>query len=317
MEPMYPNHDEGESFLHLEAPLPLYIIHLAPDIDRERRLLTALSALGPEVAPEFVSAVDGQTLARETCLELTGDPRWAQNRGTIACFLSHAHAWSRVAEGRDDHALVVEDDVDLDSVGMIRAFDIPQDADLVFVNERMAPTPEIWPHLGAIRPIRDVLTHLERTRHMGADGYLLSKRGAEILCDACRHDGYYGHVDGRLLRYCTSATDLSSMGETSWIAGIITHHHSPRRPPRMGILKGYSLWPSVVSHAPAGTWDSTRARIDRAMDSHPDPLDGARAVSPLPARCLGSQPSSVLATNHFGPSGTGSRPPWDRDPTRS
>lgn len=259
---MYPSHDAGGSFLRLRSPLSLHIIHLDSDVDRERRLLEALSLLRSAVDPHFVPAIDGRALTREACLELAGDPRWAGNKGTIACFMSHARAWERVAEGPDDHALVVEDDVDLSAVGQFASYDIPRDADVVFINDRMAPAPEACPPRGAARPIRDLLAHLDRSRAMGADGYLLSKRGARILSDACRRDGYYGHVDGRLLRYCTSAADLSSLGGGSWISGIVANHHNPARPPQMGILRGYSLWPSLVSHAPAGAWDSTRARID-------------------------------------------------------
>jgi GR25 family glycosyltransferase involved in LPS biosynthesis len=261
---MYPSHNETGSPLRLQRHLSLYVIHLSSDLERARRLSEAHSSLPSEVVLSLVPAIHGRTLTPETCLDLTGDPRWAKKRGTIACFLSHARAWSCVAKDCEDYALVVEDDVDLDGVRMLGLYDIPRDADLVFVNDRMAPTPKIWPHLGATRPIQDVLEHLEQTHHMGADGSLLSQRGARILCDACSRDGYYGHVDGRLLRYCTSMEDLEPFREGSWISDIVMNHHNPSRPPQMGILRGYSLWPSLVSHAPAGAWDSTRAQIDDA-----------------------------------------------------
>lgn len=94
-----------------------FIIHMAGDARREpnaRRLAAALPAA------EIVDAVIGRdALAAGTVPLRPGDlhsPRYPfpLGPGEVGCFLSHRACWQRIADGPDDTALIVEDDMAAD-----------------------------------------------------------------------------------------------------------------------------------------------------------------------------------------------------------
>jgi hypothetical protein len=98
-------------------------------------------------------------------------------------------------------------------------------------------------------PIWRALQQLEAAHGgPGGDGYLLTPEAARKLLSACARDFYFGHVDGRLLRYATSEDDLARLPEKSWIAGVVRYHRHPTLIPALGLLKGYCLSAPLVRH---------------------------------------------------------------------
>jgi glycosyl transferase family 25/polysaccharide pyruvyl transferase len=205
--------------------------------------------------------------------------RGAEYKGTIGCFLSHVRAWEEVARLSEQYAVVLEDDVDIVALSQLPPFAIPVDADIIFLNDRMAASNH---KIDALRvlPVWCGLEHLDALRSgPGGDGYLLTPNGAKLLLTACLKDFYYGHVDGRLLRYSTSEADLAVLSNDSWIAKVVRNHHHPRLVPTLGLLRGYCLSSPLVVHR--GTVSTREAEDVAARDLTIQPTTQG---SPLPMR---------------------------------
>ena len=160
--------------------------------------------------PRFrVPGVEGARLPRPAVLKLGGDPA---RRGTLGCFLAHAAAWEMMLADHLSHCLVVEDDTMplLDLPDRWGFFGLPDELDLCFVNDRMAPR--------VATPAFQLLTTAEALYQFppernapGADGYLISARGARKLLDWVTEDGFTGDVDWRLLAYTVSPAECAAL----------------------------------------------------------------------------------------------------------
>ena len=231
--------------ISLEAPRRADLIHSLESVEDLRTYV--------------VPGVDGATLPDVVCLALTGNEGWTRNKGSIGCFLGHVAAWERIASSENRLSIVLEEDARVGDISRLRDAPIPDDADIVFINERLSPSP-CGDGQVQIVPFSMMLAELDRTRRgPGGDGYLLTPAGARKLVTACRKDLYYGHVDGRLMRYASSSDDLSRLTDDSEIKYIILNHHNPCLIPELGILKSYSSIPAFVWHA---NKDSIRESID-------------------------------------------------------
>jgi GR25 family glycosyltransferase involved in LPS biosynthesis len=177
---------------------------------------------------------------------LTANPQWISNKGAIGCFLSHVRVWEAIAATKCEYAVVLEDDVHISGLHLLPEIDFPDTADFVFINHRMClnrQTP-----IEAL-PIWHALEQQDHTRSgAGTDGYIVTPSAARRLISACERDLFFGHVDGRLLRYVSSESDLTKLGPNSWIAAIIRNHHNPRLVPALGILNGFCLSTPLVHH---------------------------------------------------------------------
>jgi len=246
------------------SALDVLVINLAKDVDRREALLAQFSKFA-DLRPRIVEGVHGSALPDNTCEALAQDRRWARNKGTIGCFLSHVKAWEEVARLTDRFALVIEDDVNVSGLRHLATLALPDDAEIVFVNDRMSPqeagaTP-------AVLPIWRALELLEAAHGgPGGDGYLLTPEGARKLLAACTKDFYFGHVDGRLLRYATSEDDLAKLPDKSWIAGVVRYHRHPTLVPALALLKGYCLSVPLVKHLGV---PSIREAEDGRTEPHP------------------------------------------------
>lgn len=80
--------------------LPVLVVSLKRHQHRRRRLAAQASGV------TFIDAVDGRVL-RDDGAD-TG-----LTRGEVGCFLTHVGIWLRVAAGRDDVVMVLEDDADV------------------------------------------------------------------------------------------------------------------------------------------------------------------------------------------------------------
>ena len=239
---------------------PVFIINLEKDVDRREALLEQFGSL-PKFSPHIVKAVSGGTLSDSVCFALVQDAQWITMKGTIGCFLSHVSAWEKIARLDASYAVVVEDDVYVSDLDLLTAITIPSSAEIIFINDRMASVRGNISSPPTVVSILEGLNHLESQKGgAGGDGYLLTPSAARKLVTACETDLYFGHVDGRLLRYATSPNDLSELGD-SWIGSVIKNHHHVRLVPKLGLIRGFSLSRPLVYHRGV---ESIRELEDRA-----------------------------------------------------
>jgi hypothetical protein len=227
--------------------IPTFVMNLARDAARRENIVAQFTRL-PQFELNFVVGVDGGDLPDQACYALTRLESWVRYKGTIGCFLSHVKAWEAVARCAAPFAVILEDDVDARGLQRLASVVRPPDAELIFLNERLSagapPAASV-----EVLPMWRALTRVDALRcGPGGDGYLLTPQAAAALVAACRKDLFYGHVDGRLLRYATSEQDLGVMPANSWIAGVIRHHHHPTLKPQLGLVRGYCLSEPLVHH---------------------------------------------------------------------
>ena len=174
--------------------------------------------------PRFrVPGIEGARLPRPAVVSLGGDP---SRRGTLGCFLAHAAAWEMMLADGLSHCLIVEDDTMplLDLPARWGFFGLPEELDLCFVNDRMAPC--------AATPVFNLLTTAEALGQFppernapGADGYLISAQGARKLLDWVAEDGFAGDVDWRLLAYIVSPAECAALPDASHARHEISRLH--------------------------------------------------------------------------------------------
>jgi GR25 family glycosyltransferase involved in LPS biosynthesis len=240
------------------AAFPTFIINLDSDEQRRQKMFSQLSDQ-KTFDVYIIDAIPGRIIPESARRVLAQDASWASHKGTMGCFLSHVKAWEAVATAASPFGVVLEDDVDVTALADLKDIDLPQDAEIIFLNDRMSPEEK---HEGPAKviPLWNALRKLDKLKSgAGGDGYLLTSIGAKTLVSACLKDFYFGHVDGRLLRYAASQSDLEMAGENSWIANIIERHHHSRLVPKLGLLRGYCLSKPIVRHMGL---DSTREAVD-------------------------------------------------------
>ena len=243
--------------------MQLLVINLNRDSERWRLISNELSRHNSYNVLR-VSAVYGPNLPAAVATIAADHLSGSLSRGTLGTFISHVKAWETFVALGIQNCIILEDDAVL--IGFDRVSDviIPEDADIIFLNDRMSPGSRFAPPVGVPRcmPINESLRALNRTGFgVGADGYFLTKQGAVSLLNAISKDLLFGHVDWRLLRYSLMPEDLSGDLENTRVAEIIPHHHNPQRPPAWGILKAYCLDLPLVAFATGGT--STREEADK------------------------------------------------------
>ena len=167
-----------------------------------------------------------------------------------------------------DHpfAIIVEDDAEILDLNLISITQIPADAEFIFLNERMSlnwydtdfKITNLLDSLVSKDTDQRRLGNIDRNG-FGTDGYFLTPKAAAKLVAACKTDLFFGHVDGRLLRYVTKEKDLEDLPDESWVKRIISSHHDKQRMPKLGLLKGYAVSRPLVKHRNIG---SSRAKAD-------------------------------------------------------
>jgi len=223
--------------------LPIFVINLDSDTER---LASLTAALKDEHGFELIRipAVWGRELPALARLLLTQNGGWVARKGELGCFLSHVKAWEAVAVRGSSYCIILEDDAVPIALGRLRSLTIPPDAELVFINDRMSPGPRYADRkcIPTCLPIIESLRKLSSTGgSAGSDGYILTSEAAKKLIDAVSRDYCFGHVDGRLLRYCVTESDLLPEFDDTKLGSVIRNHHNPHRPPDWAILKSYCL----------------------------------------------------------------------------
>jgi GR25 family glycosyltransferase involved in LPS biosynthesis len=238
--------------------VPAFVINLAADTLRREKLSRQFNNLG-DFEVHWVTGVDGRTLSDSVCLQLVGNVNWSARKGTIGCFMSHVKAWGIISELSCPFGIVLEDDVLVSGLSSLHNLEIPEDTDIIFVNQRMA-NGQSGTDTPKVEAILTALVKLDTLKSgPGGDGYLLTPNAAKKLLAACKKDLYFGHVDGRLLQYATSENDLAQLPSGSWISNVIRTHRHPKHAPALGILKGYTLSRPLVTHRGV---NSSREAID-------------------------------------------------------
>lgn len=183
------------------ARLPVFCISLKTDV-RKRTLAEALyRRFGIDLT--IVSALEGKSLPAFACTSLTANSKLEKELGTIGCFLSHVKSWECLANSNFSRALIVEDD-GLPFMALHDNLDLvaTRRESLIFVNRRMSSlgTPDIRfsGHVSTCTRLRELP---DTQRGWGADGYILSKIGAEQLLEFVALDKICGHLDGQLGTY--------------------------------------------------------------------------------------------------------------------
>jgi GR25 family glycosyltransferase involved in LPS biosynthesis len=245
----------------LLPPINVHVINLDRDTDRLGETMERFAGL-PNFKPQRHAAFLGSTLPDSAVRALVGSN--THLRGALGCFLAHVGAWEKVAEG-DAMALIVEDDVDPTDLDRLLLVEMPDDADIVWCNHRMDPARtveregrKLWQEIPKAVPVKVMLApKVLKKGPPGGDGYLLSPAGARKILAAVDEDGFSGHVDWRMLRYCLESLPTQDMIKGSWMEdgpldSAIDH--------AWGVVKGYCLDPSVIRHR--GEIISSRRGLD-------------------------------------------------------
>lgn len=223
----------------------VYVVSLPDDADRREAIRNQLGSLSG-FRHKFADGVFGKSLSDLVCYRLVDHSGWVKHKGAIGCFLAHVNVWEDMINNDLADAIVLEDDADASQLQEFKSLQIPDDADIVFINDRMCESRADRPVL--VSEISNSLRKLDQVKGgAGTDGYYLRRSGAIKLLKACETDLFFGHIDGRLLRYVSTEADLETLGGT-WIAEIVQTHHHPTRKPQLGLLKGYSCTSPLVKH---------------------------------------------------------------------
>ncbi|MEM7669676.1 MAG: FkbM family methyltransferase, partial [Pseudomonadota bacterium] len=179
-------------------PVPVFVINRACDGDRLQRFRRAAKRLG--IKPQRIAAIDGHRPDPPFAAwaDYLADHFWGApdiKPGALACYLSHMKAWQALIASGETHGLICEDDTELTA---------PQEeidaaaaesgaADLVFVNDRLCID-------GAVdaNPVERALARMTAIAP-GADCYLLSRNGAEVMLRRTKETRIVCGVDWALI----------------------------------------------------------------------------------------------------------------------
>ena len=205
--------------------MPIFVISL--DSQRERRSNIIRQFECASLMPTLITALDGHDgkfpFARYR--HLSGrfwDNESEFKPGAFCCFLSHARCWRQIAGGTDEIGLVLEDDVEINAQA-IADFSVenPKESDLVFVNQR---TSNYLTHLPAVSSdcvgMGDLITRLisdgtfaKSIPAPGADGYVVSRKGAKKLLGMMDTRGICMGVDYALVLNSLDARQIETLSK--------------------------------------------------------------------------------------------------------
>ena len=225
----------------LSKKIPAFVINLEKDV---KRLETISVSLANEMMFEMVRipAIAGNDLPHIIRSILAHNDGWASHKGEIGCFLSHIKAWETVAATTTPFSVILEDDAILCGMHRIISANLPEDFDLIFINDRMSVglrTDASSIPLSFVPVKNNIYLLNERDGGVGGDGYVLTPSGAKKLLATVAKDLCFGHVDWRLLRYCVAPDHLLGALEDSFVASVLINHHNPHLPPAWDILRAY------------------------------------------------------------------------------
>ncbi len=213
------------------------------DRNPERMVELRRSFAGSAPALHRIPGVLGSALPDGEVRRLGGDPGM---RGTLGCFLSHVAAWRWMLAQGLSHCLVVEDDVMalLDLPAGLGAFGLPAEFDLCFVNDRLQPALAGTDGFEAVPLARALRDFAPEANAPGADGYLVTEKGARRLLAWAGADGCGGDVDWRLLAWSLSERECAALPRPSVLWERMDGLR--RAVPRAERLDAWVLFPALV-----------------------------------------------------------------------
>jgi FkbM family methyltransferase len=219
--------------------LQIYVINRSVDTERLEQFGSAAAKL--ELSFTRINAFDGHSAVAPWFLyrDLIGDQFWGEDHakpGALACFLSHIAAWRRLIADNVDMALICEDDAVLRN----RLTELRTDArrnegfDVIFANERMVGWRDQYGlksdnKLIAVQKVIDRVQasgenpgENKLARAPGADGYLVSRSGAQKLLEAAQAHGITAGVDWTMLGLALSPLEGAEprLAELKWLAPL-------------------------------------------------------------------------------------------------
>lgn len=233
-----------------------YVINLETSKTRLKNFLKYTDRYG--LTFERIEAVDcrNQNFSFAPFRHLIGERFYDSEmfpRGSIGCFLSHRKAWLQLLASPFDWALICEDDAEAfgPMPKTIREFGFPADADLVYVNQRMAEPFLTKAHFAENRgrqfscyPVFDVMRERFETNLgfdvVGAESYFLSKRGAQQLLNAYGTIGYKIHNDLFMLLHALTPPERSRVDKAVGHPLLVPLKAIPEK-----ILHGYVILPPL------------------------------------------------------------------------
>lgn len=176
---------------------PIFCINLDRDTHRFNSLYSLFRQIGYKIYRQ--SGVLGSSIP-VTAINNIFKVRHPLN--AIGCCLSHISVWEKLAGSTDQAALIIEDDgLPSGQINIQSVIDLlPQDFDICFVNDRSYETwfDNIEDNL-AVMPVAASFRQVGADcRAIGADGYILSKRGAAKLMEIIQKVGIVHNLDWQL-----------------------------------------------------------------------------------------------------------------------
>ena len=161
--------------------MKLFVINLDRQPERLGRMKSLLEGL--ELQFSRVSAVDGKLLSEEEIRSWQGrDVGSHQLRaGETACFLSHRQCWQRIVDEGLSCAAIFEDDLHLgtDAAALLRSGAwVPEVADVIKIETKLGYARV---DRSPVLKVRGRTLNRLRSRHAGAGGYIVTRKGAEKL----------------------------------------------------------------------------------------------------------------------------------------
>ncbi len=236
--------------MRLGETLPIYLIDNARGGWVRAQLAAELAAV-PGGELHTIPPVLADALPKLVCGMLARDENWSRG-DALGPFLGHLAAWERIAQGTAT-ALLIESMVELRALAALRSLSLPENADLVFVGDRMmsrnaGDAADLdRPDSLKVVPMTDIMALIDATASgPAADAYLITPGGAAKLVAACAEDGLFGFVGGRLVQYSTTEADLKRFAPSSRAVSVARRHRHPRTPPKYGIVRAYGVTPAPV-----------------------------------------------------------------------
>ena len=202
----------------------IYVINLDTRPDRWEKLMKSEPYLDNLVTR--IAAVNGKSLKMSTFIyDLFNKNQFQWKKSVIGCNLSHISTWAKIASGKGQYYLVLEDDVRFVK-GWLTTWaeyvkHIPEDADLLYLGGVLPPNKRALPSASAeynkywsyIKPNTFFSPSPVAIFHFCAYSYILTPRGAQKLMYYLGHsesksftvsDHLLGHPSVGLVKYFTN-----------------------------------------------------------------------------------------------------------------
>jgi glycosyl transferase family 25 len=194
------------------AFMRIFFLNLDRASERREKMERQFAALGLD-AVRF-QATDGRRLTDADRALVDNNARrrispYPLSDNEIGCWLTHRRALQGVADGKDMMAAIVEDDAEL-SPDFSRALDAIErqrpDFDFLFLHRKFKKGEIFIPHISLLQDL-----HMGRVgpAHMGAIGYVVSRKGAQGFISRARRAAHA--IDKEMHRYWANGLDIHGL----------------------------------------------------------------------------------------------------------